>query len=203
MALFNRAWLPTGHHWNLHTERHESLGAGGMTGGGQKLVWHTTESGWVAVDAMVGVLVVKAAAPHFVIGGRQGLEHPVVVQMLPLTTAGRALANNSGDGFQTNRANAIQVEICGRTSEIPQWGERTYKALANLSGLIMHRVNIPNVASHDFSSPRRLTDQEWVAAKGHVGHVHAPDNDHTDPTRLREGFLVDLISKLPRGGYEL
>lgn len=203
MVQFSDRWLPPGHHWDLHIERHEALSAGSFTGGGLGLVWHTAESRWMAVDAMAGVLITKQACPHFVIGGRSGVEHPVVIQFLPLDLAGRALANNSGDGFQTNRANKIQVEICGRTAEIPSWSEWTYRALANLSGLIMHRVNIPNVANYDFSNPRRLTDAEWVAARGHLGHVHCPDNDHTDPTRLREGYLVDLIDKLPKAGYDL
>ena len=199
----NDLWLPEGHHWDLHIEHDRQEDAGAFTGGGWKLCWHTTESSWNSVDAMCDVLRSKRAAPHFVIGGRPGVEHPVVVQLLPLDRAGRALANDSSDGFQTNRANVIQVEICGRTSEIPGWPDLMYKRLANLTELVMHRVDIPNSAPRDFSNPVRMSDSEWVAAKGYVGHCHAPDNDHVDPSRFREGFLIDLVRSIRDGGYDL
>jgi hypothetical protein len=208
----DRLWLPEGHHWDLHIEHDVSEDAGSFTGGGWKLCWHTTESPWLAVDAMVNTVQAKRACPHFVIGRRAGLEHPVVVQLIPLNHAGRALQNFTADGYQTNRANTIQVEICGATvpnQNIPQadwvtnWSDARYKALANLAGLIMHRVDIPNVGNHDFSNPVRMGDSEWVQARGHVGHCHAPDNDHVDPSRMREGFLVNLIRDLPEAGYPL
>lgn len=198
----NELWLPEGHHWDLHIEHELQEGAGWFTGGGWKLVWHTTESAWNSVDVMVDVLRDKRAAPHFVIGGRQSTKHPVVVQLLPLNVAGRALQNNSGDGYQTNRANAIQVEVCGVTAQIPGWSDLMYKRLANLTELIRHRVEIPN-RGLDFSKPQRLSDVQWVTASGYVGHCHAPDNDHVDPTRFREGFLVDLVRRIPSSGYAL
>lgn len=194
-------WLPAGHHWDLHVEHQPSHDAGPFTGGGWKLVWHTTESPWMAVDSMVDVVQGKDACPHFVIGGRKGLEHPVVVQLIPLNRAGRSLAHPSGP--ETNRANAIQVEICGRAALSQDWSEKDYATLANLATLVMHRVDVPNKAPQDFSVPHRFTGPGWVAAKGHVGHSMCPGNDHVDPGRFREGLLVDLISTMPDGGYDL
>jgi hypothetical protein len=199
----DKLWLPTGHHWDLHIEREQLEDAGSFTGGGWKLCFHTTESSWNSVDAMVDVLRDKRAAPHFCIGGRPGRSHPTVVQLIPLNQAGRALGNDSSDGYQTNRANCIQIEICGRTSEIPQWSDVMYKRLANLTELIRHRVDVPNKAPWDFSNPKRASDSAWVKASGYVGHVHAPDNDHVDPSRFREGYLIDLVRKIPNGGYDL
>lgn len=205
-------WLPEGHHWDLHIEHDPSEDAGGFTGGGWGLCWHTTESAWLAVDAMVRTVQAKRANPHFVIGRRVGRDHPVVVQLVPLNQAGRALENFSADGFQTNRANKIQVEICGATvpnQNIPQadwiknWSDTRYKALANLFGLIQHRVPIPNRSIQDFSNPTRMTDSEWVKASGHLGHVMCPDNSHVDPTGLAEGKLMDLVDRLPEAGYDL
>jgi len=194
-------WLPEGHHWDLHIEHKPLPDAGPFTGGGWKLVWHTTESSWMAVDAMWNVLRDKDAAPHFIIGGRQGREHPVVIQCIALNRAARALAHPSGP--ETNRANAIQVEICGRAAQSHLWSDGDYETLANLSELIMHRVDIPNNAPRDFSNPRRYTGAGWVQAKGHVGHSMCPGNDHWDPGRFREGTLVNLIDKVPDGGYPL
>lgn len=199
----DKLWLPEGHHWDLHIEHEPLEDAGPFTGGGWKLVLHTTESRYDQLDAMVDVLRVKRAAPHFVIGSREGRQHPTVVQCVALDRAGRALANDAGDGFQTNRANAIQIEICGYASESHLWAISRYEAIANLVALIQHRVEIPNVAPQDFSNPRRMGDQEFVAASGYVGHSMAPDNDHTDPGRFREGRLVQMVGDMPDGGYGL
>lgn len=196
-------WLPEGHHWDLHIEHARLLDAGTFTGGGHKLVLHTTESPWQTVDSMYGVLRDKRAAPHFVIGGREGRDHPVVIQCVPLDRAGRALANDSGDGFQTNRANAIQVEICGYASEAADWPMTRYKALANLVELVDHRFDIPFRSQQDFSHAERMSDAEWVAVSGLVGHSMAPDNDHIDPGHFREGTLLNLLRDIPDGGYDL
>lgn len=203
MSPINDVWLPTGHVWNLHINRYQDRDAGPFTGGGWKLCWHTTESPWDAEDSMVHVLDRKDAAPHFVIGGQKGVLHPVVTQMVPLNRAGRALQNDPTDGKATNMANVIQVEICGYAKDARNWPELRLKALANLTELIMHRVPIVNVAAHSFDHPKRLTDAGWVRAHGHVGHLHAPDNDHTDPGALQVGRLVRLIDTVPQGGWAL
>jgi hypothetical protein len=64
---------------------------------------------------MVNVLQTKGAEPHFVIGGRPGVKHPVVVQLVALDKAGRSLAHPPGTR-ETNRAGdrTIQVEVCAR-----------------------------------------------------------------------------------------
>jgi hypothetical protein len=147
------------------------------------------------------VLRDKHAAPHFIIGGRAGLDHPVVIQTVPLNRAARALAHPSGP--ETNRACAVQVEICGFAAEAHNWTEARYKAFANLFVLITHRFKIDNAAPQDFSQTRRMGGQEWVDAKGHVDHAMCPVNDHTDVGRFREGLLMKLIKNCPEGGYEL
>jgi len=150
---------------------------------------------------MTNSVIGNRVAPHFVIGGRKGLKHPVVRQLVPLNRAGRALGNDGDDGYQTNRADAIQVEICwaGAFTNFDH-----YQALANLFVLVDHRFPIPNTAQgRDFSEPVKLSDAAWVKASGHVGHMHAPDNDHIDPIRFAEGKLIDLIDKCPEGGYKL
>lgn len=200
--MVNDLWLPDGHHWDLHIELNRSSNdAGPFTGGGWKWVLHTTEGGSLRSNES---LLKGVNTPHLVFGVDPGEKHWTVIQLLAFNRAGKALRNDTDDGFQTNRANAIQCEIVGFTSQIPQWSDLMYKRLANLFVLIQHRVSIPNRAPADFSDPNsRMTDAEWVRESGIVGHMHAPDNDHTDPFRLREGFLINLIQKMPSGGYDL
>jgi hypothetical protein len=195
-------WLPEGHHWDLHIEhRSSSNNAGGFTGGGWKFVLHTTEGGSLQSNSD---LLAGTNTPHLLFGAEPGRDHWTVVQFLPFNVAGKTLANNPGDGFQTNRANAIQVEIVGFTAAIPDWSDVMYQRLANLIVLVQHRVPIPCRAPLDFSSKtNRMADAEWVKAAGIIGHMHAPDNDHVDPYRLREGYLVELVKNCPDGGYDL
>jgi len=199
--MVNELWLPEGHHWDLHIEHRKSTNnAGKFTGGGWKWVLHTTEGG--SYDSNC-VLLRQVNTPHLVFGVAPGNEHWSVAQLLPFNVAGKTLQNDSGDGYQTNRANAIQMEIVGFTSQVPNWTDLMYKRLANLFVLIQHRVNIPTKAPWDFSNPQRASDAEWVKAKGVVGHVHAPDNDHGDPARFAEGKFIDLVKNIPDGGYQL
>lgn len=205
--MAEKFWLPEGHNWNLHIEHAQLEDAGQFTGGGNKWLWHTTESNWDSVDAMFGVLRDKRAAPHFVIGGRPGITHPVVIQMLPLNRAGRALANNP-DGFDTNRADVIQVEICWRAGLAADLREWHYKAFANLVRLTNITVpddrEVPRVLARRFANTTRFTDEAFVRVEGHCGHLHAPDNTHWDPgSDFRGGLLMELLGEVPNGGYDL
>lgn len=239
LAASNTLWLPRGRHWDMHIE-HDSRagnGAGAFTGGGWKLDWHITVSRWGSIDAMVDVLHDKSAEPHFVIGGRAGTKLPVVVQLLPLNVAGRSLQHPAGTP-ETNRANAIQVEICAEPGDVfraglpdarglfrlPQvdvarirdfdegdlcmlespetarsfrsgvdaWTDDTYKALANLAELVRHRVDIPTRLARSFQNTKRFTPAGFVRVKGHLGHMHTPNNVHVDPTT---GFKGDRLMK--------
>jgi N-acetylmuramoyl-L-alanine amidase len=191
-------WLPTGAHWSLNIEHSPAAeDAGPFTVGRRKLVWHTTESGQESVDAMVRVLHQKRAAPHFVYGYRQGYKFPVVVQMVPLNRAARALMHPSGP--PTNAARASQVEICGRAAESDDWDDDYYKGLANLAGLIRQRTHFRNVVPRDFTVPAsRYTGLGFVLARGHVGHCHVPGNDHWDPGRFRAHYVRRLMEHLPQ-----
>lgn len=182
-------WLPRGHVWDLHIEHYPAgQGAGQFTGGGWKLVWHITVSPWQAVDSMVTTVCAKNAEPHFVIGGRAGVEHPIVVQLLPLDVAGRSLEHTLPE--QTNRANCIQVEICATPEGVKAWTDWTYKALGNLAGLIEHRADIPTKCPRSFTNTKRFTGPGFVKTSGHVGHMHVPGNSHFDPTTTFKGATL-------------
>ena len=183
-------WLPKGRHWDLHIEHLPLANAGAFTGGGWKLVWHTTESSRDAVDAMWNVLRDKRAAPHIVIGMKPGIGLPVAIQCIPFNRAARALEHNSGP--ETNRANCIQVEVCGRAASSNGWADNWYRALANLGLLISHRVPIPLKRPRPFPDGR-YTGLGFVRATGHVGHCHVPGNTHSDPGRFNGRKLVRLM----------
>jgi hypothetical protein len=185
-------WLPEGAHYDLNIEHGPLPDAGPFTGGGWKLCWHTTESERESVDAMWSVLRNKDAAPHFVIGYRKGFRFPVVIQMIPLHRAGRSLAHPSGP--ETNRANVIQVEICGRAAESNSWDDNWYRALANLGLLIEHRVPIERKRPRRFPG-ERYTGSGFVRATGHVGHCHVPGNDHGDPGRFQGRKLLRFMEQ--------
>lgn len=200
-------WLPEGHHYDLHIEHRPLESSGSFTGGGNKWVWHITVSPWGSVDSMYSVLRDKRAAPHLLIGGRQGTQHPVVIQMIPFDQAGRALAHPSGP--ETNRADCIQVEICANVADVPFFDElERYKAFANLVKLTnitaFDSREVPRELARKFVDTRRFGGQSFVDAKGHCGHMHVPGNDHTDPTTAFQGSrLMGLLADMPSGGYQL
>jgi len=210
----NDLWLPDGHHWDLHIEINRSNNnAGSFTGGGKKFVPHTTEGGNLRSNES---LLHGTNTPHLLFGVDPGEQHWTVIQFLPFNVAGKTLQNDTSDGFATNRANAVQMEIVAFTDHqaavdsgrldlwIPNWSDLMYKRLANLLTLVQHRFDFPTRAPCDFSDLNsRLNDAQWVAASGILGHMHAPDNVHTDPFRLREGFLLQLMKDIPEGGYNL
>lgn len=191
MAVVNKRLLPEGHHFGIHCEHDLSTDGGRFTGGGWKLVWHTTEG--LDLPTMVKVLKDKRAEPHVVIG-IHGTDRKdfTAIQLLSFDQAGRALEHPSGT-METNNANAIQVEICENAGNAPHWSSELIDALAALSLLIEHRVDIPRVAPRHFSDiPNRFTPAQWIAERGHVGHEHAPSQPggHWDPgaMKIREVF---------------
>lgn len=75
-------------------------------------------------------------------------------------------------------------------SGVASWGDDTYKALGNVFELVRHRVPIPNKLARRFTDTRRLTDKQFEEAEGALGHMHAPDNTHIDPTEDFEGSTL-------------
>lgn len=186
-------WVPSNvdkGRWHLDVRHLEMENAGSFAGGGHKLVWHTTEGN--SLSGALGALRSKRAAAHFVIDPRTGQ----TVQLIPLNRAARALAHPAGP--ETNRANAIQVEIVGFAADTGKWQDEHYLRLAALAVLIGHRFSIPrrNANGVSFSNPHRLSGTDFYRASGHIGHCHVPGNDHTDPGRgFKGGRLRELMGR--------
>jgi hypothetical protein len=182
-------WLPVGHHADLHIEHDHRVSSGPFVDNASwKWCWHITVSPWESVDSMRDVLHDKAAEVHFVIGGRKGVKHPVVIQCLPLNQYGKGLVHLSGTP-ETNRAKVIQVEICADEESIANF--KHYNALGNLWWLCTHgenpRVRVNNRLARSFANPKRFTPSGYPRVRDHHGHEHVANNTHFDPTRRFSG----------------
>lgn len=185
----DRNWLPEGRHWGLRIEHRRLNDAGPFTGGGHKLIWHTTEG--AGMDAMWRVLRDKDAAPHFLIDPGGG--YAPVYQCIPLNMAARALEHPAGTP-ETNRANCIQVEIVDFAKNAKDWGHVIYRDLGALAALIDHRFNIRR-GYRPFTVPaKKVTPAGFVRATGHMGHSHVPNNSHWDPGRMNGAELMRAIA---------
>lgn len=154
-----------------------------FTGGGHKLVWHTTEGG--GIDGAVGAYHAAGVCPHFtiqVISGKRTL-----YQHLPINVAASALKHS---GPPTNTANCIQVEIVGFAARSGDWPDSMYHYLHELARWIHDHFGVPFTTPVQWGHPVRLSGDAFVKASGHVGHMHAPGNDHGDPG---QGFHIGKV----------
>lgn len=199
----DRIWLPRGAHWDLNIshDRLPTLGPFSIEAG-WKLVHHTAESSRDTASIIVGVLRQKKATAHCVYGYNPDTRFPVVIQMAPLNHAVMTLEHNLAE--ETNRARCIQIEICGRAADSHRWSDNYYKGYANLCRMIERRVPITRRAPKKFEpGVQRFTGKGFVSARGHVGHMHAPGNSHTDPARLDIEKLFHYMKLADNHGLEL
>jgi hypothetical protein len=196
-------WLPEGPHWDLNIEHHPLKGGtGSFAKGGWKLVAHTTETREDTIDALIAQFTRGDGTPHVCIGHRKGFRFPVVAQFLPFDEFAKTLEHPNNTP-ETNRANAIQLEIEGFAAQSGEWSENYYKALANVYVLIEHRTHVPLRLGRAFRNTDRFTPQGWIDAKGLVGHMHAPNQPkrHSDPgAHFKGSHLVHLAKQ---GRHEL
>lgn len=156
-------------------------GTGPMASGGHKIVWHTTE-GSTAAGAF-GAYKASGAYPHFTLG-----EDGVAYQHLPFSQYATALQHIGP--YETNRANAIQVEIVGSASQSGSWSDARYAQIAALARYIEDEFGVKRDSEVSFSNPSRLSGPAFVSAEGHLGHVHVPNNSHYDPG---SGFKIGKV----------
>jgi hypothetical protein len=164
-------------------------GTGPMTGGGKKMLLHTTESPREWIDGGIAQFTRGEGTPHLCIGYRPGLRFPVVAQFLPFDQYGKSLEHPAGTA-ETNRANVVQLEICGRAEESQGWEDNWYRAISNVLLLVQHRTGFPISRPRSFAKPLRYSGTGFVKAKGIVGHCHAANNHHTDPGAIQAPKLL-------------
>jgi len=176
--------------------------SGGMSGGPNKLVIHTTEGGW---EGAYTVLDRNNNWPHLMCepwpGGRK-------VQAVPFSHAAKSLMNKPG-GVETNRDGAIQVELIGFAANTQDWSDADVDYLGALFRPIVQGLGIGLHAPEFFgqdagfivasaSAPQRMAFGVWDAFDGICGHQHVPENDHWDPGKFRiDRFLAALNPAAP------
>lgn len=177
--------------WHPRAIRTPIAGVPDLTfaGGGKKLVWHTTEGS--SADGAIATYRQTHSVPHFTIEVK-GLKR-TLHQHLPLNRAATALQHTFKP--ETNRANAIQVEIVGRAAASGGWSRATYFYLYWLARWINKHYGVPMSADGvSFHKPQRMTAPAFVKYAGQCGHCHVPGNDHVDPGT---GFHAGRTTKFP------
>lgn len=156
-----------------------------FTGGGKKLVWHTTEG--PDIDGAVGAYHQAGVAPHFTIQVKDGRR--TLYQHLPINRAASALRHPGGPA--TNTANAIQVEIVGFAAGSGEWSQAMYRYLWHLARWVHDHFGVPMTTDGVlWRNPVRMSGDKFYNYSGHCGHVHVPGNDHSDPGR---GFHIGYV----------
>lgn len=127
---------------------------------------------------------------HFTIDPR----NKTVSQHFSIYQPALAIANHDKSG-------PIQIEIVGFSTagsagytaeaDLRNFSDEDWNYLADLLRAIAEETGIPLTSSVSWTDgTARLGDQEFVEYKGVLGHMHVPDNDHTDP-----GNIWDYVSK--------
>lgn len=119
-----------------------------------------------------------------------------VAQHYPLGTSSRALVGESAAGVITNRRGraVVQIELVMRAAEAPdmsddalEWlGAAVIAPIAAAIGaeLVTDVAWPPYPDSYGYEADQRLSKAAWLTARGIVGHMHVPGNDHGDPGAL-------------------
>jgi hypothetical protein len=158
-------WFP-----GADLSRKAPVDGGSILGGKPKCLWHDTETS-VVPSYSTGFF------PNMTIMGSKPYQH------IPANRAGRALRNESG-GVQTNRWNVFQIEIVGWVNKI------TFRSIyRDVAQWLKEVRGCPLTCtvrwlSYDNSygnTSVRLSGAAWSGYSGHLGHMHAPENDHGDP----------------------
>lgn len=166
--------------WYPKAIKHPLNDAGPFTGGGPKILHHTTEG-----DTYPGPSLYHETQPHFTCDHRKR----TIFQHVPLNRASKSLLHPSGTG-ETNHDNVIQIEHLGHAATSGDWSKDDYAFIADFCRWIEKQTGCPRSCGVSFSHPKRMAWQDWHRYAGHLGHVHAPYNLHTDPGY---GFRIDLV----------
>lgn len=172
------------------------------------LLWHTTET--------KGLPSYQGTQPHFTLNPRTN----ELWQHQSILRAAKALEHPLGT-VETNRANCIQVELVCYSDEnvakqvgglaVPDLTASDYANIAKLARWIERNAGVPRKCSVKFkhypessglSNGVRLSEAAWLNYEGHLGHQHAPNNHHGDPSSLKiEKILAVPPWKLVKEGH--
>lgn len=156
--------------------------AGGTPAAGEpKIVLHTTEGSSIA-GAESAYRASGGSAPHFTVSPTALHQH------IPVNRTAYSLQHPGGTP-ETNRAGlVIQIEQVGFAASSGDWSNEYYARVAALCRWIARQTGVPlkQVSGDihaDYSNPVRIPAGEFAEWSGVCGHVHVPNNSHTDPGR--------------------
>jgi hypothetical protein len=141
-----------------------------VSGYAPKVLWHDTETTGLPSYS-------TGYFPNMTICNGTPYQH------IPANRAGRALKNPSG-GVETNRGNVFQIEVCGYANKVAY-----HPVMTEVSEWLREVRGTPLECSVKWKSypdsygatSVRLSGSAWKSYTGHLGHQHAPENDHGDP----------------------
>jgi murein DD-endopeptidase MepM/ murein hydrolase activator NlpD len=170
-----------------------------FTGSAKKVTLHTTETtvkpNWEAQQSGI---------PHLTVDLDSGQRW----QHLPFDLAAYTLSGGDNSPNSASGVN-IQIEIIGFTADCPHWDYVVYEELRQILEWLCENLGIPYDFPYPFEAPaNRLLWENWASASGILGHLHAPYNNHSDPTGLRTDLLTGVNTPpdveeppLPTGDY--
>lgn len=156
--------------------------SGPFVAGPMRLVLHTTEGSSAA--GAIGAFKSMGSWPHFTVDPLAKVRY----QHISLDVGARALINAPG-GVETNREDAIQIEMVGFAAKTPDWTDDALQWLATeVFAPILAATGIPTTHpafsgtnAAGVNAPQRMTFDQWDTFAGICGHQHVPENDHWDP----------------------
>ena len=174
--------------WSEATRVASPLTGGDFVGAPWRIVLHTTEGS--SIEGAEASYRSSTSYPHFTIDATRIHQH------IGIDRAARALLHPAGTA-QTNRMNAIQIEIVGHATDSTPVSD----PLRRLVAWIRLQVKVEPTApvfkpypSSYGSSSVRFSDDMWRNFSGICGHQHVPHNDHGDPGAMD---LHDLLGVAP------
>lgn len=160
-----------------------------------KMVWHTIQG---SAQSGINTFKSKGINSHWILD----IENRRVYQLVPLGRSSATLRNAPGEP-ETNRANAIQVEMSGFAEDMHLLSDRDLQWIGEFF-LAPIMAAVPELSSNyveNFgedagfvlarsSAKQRFSPVEWLQFGGHCGHQHVPENDHWDPGGFDIGSVV-------------
>jgi hypothetical protein len=107
------------------------------------------------------------------------------IKGLPLEYLRASLAARASGADLCMHADGEALLLTAFRDGVASWGEDTYAALAGVGVMIDRRVDVPRKIARSFDNPKRFERLDTVT--GHFGHMHAPENNHVDPTGAFRG----------------
>lgn len=161
-----------------------------------KVEWHTTEGSTLAGAESA----YRSYPPHLGYDPVRRIKH----QYISLDRHSYASRNSEAEDDYV-----IQIELVGFAGQTHNWSDQVYRNIAaDLIVPLEKAIGVPRrwkrfyradegIVLASPNSPIRLTNAQWRAFTGHLGHQHAPDPDeHWDPGGLRMDKAVKFAAEM-------